>query len=54
MTIKQYKELIEEKKKILDVIFDEYTTPDYTEIIGKQGTDVVKFRVYKSGVVTEK
>jgi uncharacterized Zn finger protein (UPF0148 family) len=49
-----FKEALEETRDRFDYIMEEYKTPDFVELIGKIGGDVLAFRVYNNGDVYEK
>ena len=47
---KSYEEIMDS----LDYVLETYTAPDYIEVIGKMGGDVIRYRIYKDGMVGEK
>lgn len=49
-----YESALKDTRNRLELILDEHKSPDFTEIIGKIGGDVLTFRVYKDGSVYEK
>lgn len=49
-----FAESLEETRDRFDYVLEEHKTPDFTEIIGNMGGDVLTFRVYKDGSVYEK
>lgn len=53
MTGKQ-KEAYEEIMDSLDYVLETHRTPDFIEVIGKMGGDVITYRIYKNGMVGEK
>lgn len=46
----QYNNLLDE----LDYVLEEHKTPDFIEVIGKIGGDVVTHRIYNSGMIVER
>lgn len=38
----------------VDYVMDYHETPDFVEVVGSRGGDVVTYRVYDNGTVTEK
>lgn len=50
----EFKKLVRSEKECLDVVYDTYNSPDFTEIIGATGGDPRRIRVYKDGTVCEK
>ena len=49
-----FEESVESVRDRLDYVMEEHKDPDFLEIIGKMGGDVITFRVYKDGTVYEK
>ena len=38
----------------LDYVMDHYTAPDFVEVTGKMGGDVITYRIYDDGSVYER
>lgn len=38
----------------LDYILETHSVPDFVEVIGKMGGDVITYRIYDDGTVTER
>ena len=38
----------------LDYIMDYYTTPDFVEVTGRMGGDVITYRIYDDGSIYER
>ena len=49
-----FEKSVESVRDRLDYVMEEHKDPDFLEIIGKMGGDVITFRVYKDGTVYEK
>lgn len=49
-----FTEALERVRDRFDYVLEEHTAPDFREVIGKIGGDVLRFRVYLDGSVYEK
>lgn len=49
-----FQSVLEETRNRLEIIYDEYKTPDYVQLKGEIGGDLLCFRVYRNGEVYEK
>lgn len=58
MTVKnpvdKFKQAVDDVMEELEIIYDVYKAPDFTEIKGETGGDLRCMRVYKDGSVCEK
>lgn len=54
LTKEEFKKLVSSEMGCLDVVYETYDSPDFTEIIGATGGDPRRIRVYKDGLVCEK
>ena len=54
MSSKEFDSLVQSVSKRFDKVLDVYKDIDFTEIVGRMGGDTITFRVYKSGIITER
>lgn len=52
--VDKFKQAVDDVMESLEIIYDVYKAPDFTEIKGETGGDVMCMRVYKDGSVCEK
>lgn len=45
---------MEKALECMDYILDDYATPDFVEVVGRAGGDMVTLRVYNDGSVYER
>lgn len=52
--VDKFRQAVDDVMESLEIIYDVYKAPDFTEIKGETGGDVMCMRVYKDGSVCEK
>lgn len=52
--VDKFRQAVDNVMESLEIIYDVYKAPDFTEIKGETGGDVMCMRVYKDGSVCEK